>query len=166
MSKLQNILRKIYPESSRTELASILSSCKGKVVFTNGCFDILHRGHIDYLGKAADLGEILVIGLNTDASVSRLKGSHRPINDEVARAQIMASLAFVDHVIYFSEETPYDLIKTLKPDILVKGSDYEIKDIVGADIVLANGGHVETLDFLPGYSTTAIESRILEAGKK
>lgn len=160
MSKLKQVLHKIHPEESREALAAKLARQKGTVVFTNGCFDILHRGHIDYLGKASDLGDILVIGLNTDDSVRRLKGEGRPINDETARSHVLAALAFVDHVIFFSEDTPYDLIRALQPDILVKGSDYSIDDIVGADIVLAKGGRVETLDYLSGYSTTAIEQKI------
>jgi rfaE bifunctional protein nucleotidyltransferase chain/domain len=131
-----------------------------KVVFTNGCFDLLHLGHIDYLCRAADLGDVLVVALNTDASVSRLKGSHRPINNETQRSMIIASLHFVDKVILFEEDTPYELIKTVQPDILVKGSDYKPEDIVGADIVRAKGGRIMTLDFLPGYSTSLIEERI------
>ena len=130
------------------------------IVFTNGCFDLLHLGHIDYLSKAADKGDKLIIGLNTDASVSKLKGKHRPITDENSRAMILASLFFVSAIVLFDEETPYELIKLLKPDILVKGSDYQTKDIVGADLVLANGGKVETIDFLPGYSTSLIEEQI------
>ena len=131
-----------------------------KVVFTNGCFDLVHQGHIDYLSKARDLGDVLVVGLNTDASVRRLKGPRRPINDEYSRALLLASMLFVDYVVLFGEDTPYELIKTLQPDILVKGSDYKPEDIVGYDIVMAKGGRVETLDFLPGFSTTAIEQKI------
>jgi rfaE bifunctional protein nucleotidyltransferase chain/domain len=131
-----------------------------KVVFTNGCFDILHKGHVDYLAKAADLGNILVIGLNTDASVSKLKGNHRPIQDEESRLQIIASLGFVDAVILFDEPTPYELIKMVQPDILVKGSDYKPENIVGFDVVMAKGGEVKTIDFIPGYSTSGIENKI------
>lgn len=131
-----------------------------KVVFTNGCFDILHRGHVDYLAKAADLGDKLVIGVNTDASVSKLKGPQRPIQDEYSRLQILASLAFVDAVILFDEETPYELIKLVQPDVLVKGSDYKPEDIVGYDIVKAKGGNVNTIDFIPGFSTSLIEKKI------
>lgn len=131
-----------------------------KVVFTNGCFDILHRGHVDYLSKAADLGDKLIIGVNTDASVSGLKGPQRPIQDEDSRLFILAGLGFVDAVILFSEDTPYELIKTVQPDVLVKGSDYKPEDIVGYDIVTAKGGKVATIDFIDGYSTSKIESKI------
>jgi D-glycero-beta-D-manno-heptose 1-phosphate adenylyltransferase len=131
-----------------------------QVVFTNGCFDLLHRGHVDYLAKAAELGDALVIGVNTDASVSKLKGPHRPIQDEQSRMQILASLGFVDAVILFDEDTPYSLIKTVQPDVLVKGSDYKPEDIVGYDIVTAKGGSVKTIDFIPGYSTSLIEKKI------
>ena len=145
------------------QLAEILRQHpERKVVFTNGCFDLVHQGHIDYLSKARDLGDVLVVGLNTDASVRRLKGPRRPINDEYSRALLLASMLFVDYVVLFGEDTPYELIKTLQPDILVKGSDYRPEDIVGYDIVMAKGGRVETLDFLPGFSTTAIEDKILK----
>ena len=134
-----------------------------KIVFTNGCFDILHAGHIEYLAKAAAEGDVLIIGLNTDASVRKLKGSHRPINDENARALIMASLNFVSAVVLFEEETPYDLIKLVQPDILIKGSDYKPEDIAGYDILMAKGGEVKTIDLIPGYSTTAIEQKIFKS---
>ena len=133
-----------------------------KIVFTNGCFDLLHLGHIDYLSKAKDLGDILIVGINSDASVRRIKGEHRPIQDEVSRVKIMASLLFVDAVIIFDEDTPLELIKTIQPDVLVKGADYNPKDIVGYDVVTANNGTVETLEFLEGFSTSAIEKRIRE----
>lgn len=131
-----------------------------KIVFTNGCFDLLHRGHIEYLAKAADFGDVLVIGLNTDQSVSRLKGPHRPIQDEISRAHIMAALEFVDLVVYFDEETPYELIQMIQPDVLVKGADYKAEDIVGYDVVSAKGGKVTTIDFLEGYSTSGIVQKI------
>ena len=127
-----------------------------KIVFTNGCFDILHRGHIEYLAKAASLGTKLVIGLNTDASVKRLKGDSRPINDENARALLLASLVFVDKVILFDTDTPRDLIDFVQPDVLVKGGDYKPEEIVGYDIVKAKGGEIVTLDFVEGYSTTSL----------
>ncbi len=133
-----------------------------RIVFTNGCFDLIHLGHIDYLSKAADFGELLVIGLNTDASVRKLKGKHRPIKDEQSRAMILASLFFVDFVILFDEETPYELIKSIRPKVLIKGSDYNVEDIVGYDIVKEGGGKVVTLDFLDGYSTSLIENKIKE----
>jgi rfaE bifunctional protein nucleotidyltransferase chain/domain len=131
-----------------------------KIVFTNGCFDLIHLGHIDYLAKASDLGDVLIIGLNTDASTRRLKGPTRPINNEHARAMVLASLTFIDTIVLFDEDTPYNLIKTIQPDILVKGADYNPEDIVGYDIVTAKGGKVVTIDYLPGYSTSLIEKRI------
>jgi len=131
-----------------------------KVVFTNGCFDILHLGHLDYLEKSRNLGDRLVIGLNTDSSVRQLKGPNRPINEELSRARMLAALAFVDLVIAFDEETPLELIKNVKPDILIKGKDYSIENIVGAEFVLGNGGEVKTIEILEGYSTTEIINKI------
>ena len=133
-----------------------------KIVFTNGCFDILHRGHADYLAKAASLGDLLTIGLNTDKSVRKLKGNSRPINDEYSRAFILASLMFVNSVILFDEDTPLNLINFIQPDILVKGSDYKKEDIVGADIVEKKGGSIVTIDFVEGFSTTSIIEKIIE----
>lgn len=131
-----------------------------KIVFTNGCFDILHRGHVEYLTKAAALGSKLVIGLNTDVSVKRLKGESRPINDQEARAIILSSLIFTDRIIFFEEDTPLELIRYIQPDILVKGSDYKPEDIVGYDIVKGKGGEVITIDLTEGFSTTAILERV------
>lgn len=131
-----------------------------KIVFTNGCFDIVHKGHIEYLASAATLGTKLVIGLNTDISVKRLKGETRPVNDEQARALILSALIFVDQVILFNEDTPYELIKFIQPDILVKGSDYKPEDIVGYDIVKNKGGKIITIDLTPGFSTTSILKKI------
>jgi len=125
-----------------------------KVVFTNGCFDILHLGHVDYLEKARLTGDKMIVGLNTDASVSTLKGPNRPINNEYARARILAALQFVDLVVLFAEDTPLELIKSLAPDILIKGNDYSIETIVGAKEVIANGGTVKTIELVPDYSTT------------
>ncbi len=133
-----------------------------EVVFTNGCFDILHLGHVDYLEKARTFGDRLIIGLNSDDSVKRLKGEHRPVNEENARARLLASLAFVDAVVTFEEDTPLELITFLKPDVLVKGKDYEISNIVGADVVIENGGRVETIDLVDGFSTTGIIEKIKE----
>jgi D-glycero-beta-D-manno-heptose 1-phosphate adenylyltransferase len=132
----------------------------GKIVFTNGCFDILHLGHVDYLEKARALGDKLIVGLNTDSSVKKIKGPDRPVNDDYSRARIMASLEFVDAVILFEEDTPFDLISYLKPDILVKGDDYTIEKIIGSDIVLKNGGSVKTVPLVKGYSTSNIISKI------
>ncbi len=131
-----------------------------KVVFTNGCFDILHLGHVDYLEKARALGDKLVLGLNTDDSISRFKGANRPIQDENSRAHILASLQFIDLVVFFNEDTPLSLISELLPDVLVKGSDYLAENIVGADVVKRSGGVVKTIDFVPGYSTTRIVEKI------
>jgi rfaE bifunctional protein nucleotidyltransferase chain/domain len=127
-----------------------------KIVFTNGCFDILHRGHIEYLSRARDLGDVLVIGLNTDASVKRIKGDNRPVQDETSRALTLASLRFVDAIILFDEDTPFNLIDLVKPDVLVKGGDYTEETIVGADIVRASGGEVVTVPLTEGYSTSKI----------
>jgi len=131
-----------------------------KVVFTNGCFDILHLGHVDYLEKASKLGDKMVVGLNTDASVSRIKGKDRPITDQVSRARVMAALSFVDLVVYFDTETPFDLISELVPDVLVKGNDYLAENIIGADIVLKNNGEVKTVELVQGYSTSNIVQKI------
>ena len=134
-----------------------------KIVFTNGCFDIIHPGHIDYLSQARDLGNILVLGLNTDQSVRRLnKGSNRPINDERTRAYVLAGLASVDLIVFFDEETPYNLIKLLQPNVLVKGKDYEVEKIIGFDILKENGGEVITIPFLEGYSTSSLIKKIIE----
>jgi D-glycero-beta-D-manno-heptose 1-phosphate adenylyltransferase len=133
---------------------------KGKIVFTNGCFDILHLGHVDYLEKAKALGDRLIVGMNTDSSVKKIKGPNRPVNDDYSRARIMAALQFVDAVILFEEDTPFDLISYLKPDILVKGDDYTIEKIIGSDIVLKNGGSVKTVPLVKGYSTSNIISKI------
>lgn len=131
-----------------------------KVVFTNGCFDIVHLGHIDYLEKARVKGDKLIVGLNTDASVRKLKGETRPVVEEYARARMMAAFAFVDAVVFFGEDTPLCLIEQLKPDILTKGSDYSVENIVGADFVINSGGKVETLDLVEGYSTTKLIEKI------
>jgi D-glycero-beta-D-manno-heptose 1-phosphate adenylyltransferase len=134
-----------------------------KIVFTNGCFDLLHYGHIHYLAEARDLGDKLIVGLNSAASVRRLKGINRPINDELTRQHLLAALAFVDAVVVFEDDTPYDLIKIIEPDILVKGGDWQPSQIVGSDIVLAKGGEVRSLPFIEGYSTTNIEKKIRES---
>lgn len=131
-----------------------------KIVFTNGCFDIIHLGHVDYLEKARNLGTHLIVGVNTDASVQRLKGPTRPVVDQYARARVLASLQFIDTVIFFDEDTPYELIRQIEPDILVKGDDYTPDKIIGADIVLKRGGEVKTISLVKGYSTTQIVSKI------
>jgi D-glycero-beta-D-manno-heptose 1-phosphate adenylyltransferase len=149
----------------REQCAQIVEAWKRngeKVVFTNGCFDILHLGHVSYLAKARDLGNRLVVGLNTDSSVRKLKGPLRPAQDEKARASILASLFFVDAVVFFDEDTPEELISTLVPSVLVKGADYKPEDIAGADTVLSAGGQVLTIDLVSGYSTTNLIEKIAQ----
>lgn len=131
-----------------------------KVVFTNGCFDLLHVGHISYLAAAAALGNKLIIGLNSDASTKRLKGPTRPINNEYSRSIMLAAIFFIDAVMLFEEDTPLQTIKTILPDVLVKGGDYTISQIVGANEVIDNGGEVKVIDFLNGYSSTNIIEKI------
>jgi D-glycero-beta-D-manno-heptose 1-phosphate adenylyltransferase len=131
-----------------------------RLVFTNGCFDLLHPGHIDYLSRAADLGDVLVVGLNTDVSVRRLKGDDRPVNDQHARAILLAALGFVDAVVYFDEDTPLSLVSAIQPDVLVKGGDYREEEIIGSEIVKAKNGKVVAIEFLKGYSTSAIIQKI------
>lgn len=162
MKKLVFLSSKILDREQLRRACALWNFKEMKVVFTNGCFDILHLGHIEYLAKAANLGDVLVIGMNSDHSVHRIKGDSRPINDEHSRSMVLASLEFVTAVVLFDEETPYELIKIIQPDILVKGRDYKIKEIVGHDIVLAKGGKVKTIELTPGYSTTGIEQKILK----
>jgi rfaE bifunctional protein nucleotidyltransferase chain/domain len=151
--------KRISIEALKSLIAGWKSDGK-RVVFTNGVFDLLHTGHITYLSKAAELGDKLVIGLNSDASVKRIKGDDRPVNDENTRALLLASFFFVDAVVIFGEDTPLNLITTLMPDVLVKGADYAIEDIAGAKEVLANGGEVKTITFVEGYSSTAVIQKI------
>jgi rfaE bifunctional protein nucleotidyltransferase chain/domain len=131
-----------------------------KVVFTNGVFDLIHIGHISYLAKAAELGHKLVIGLNSDDSVKRLKGPTRPVNNQHSRAMLLAAFFYIDAIVIFDEDTPQKLISILLPDVLVKGADYQIENIAGAKEVLANGGEVKTITFVDGYSSTAIINKI------
>ncbi len=154
------IKSKIFSKESLKYQLSVWKFQNKKLVFTNGCFDILHLGHIDYLSKAKSFGDKLIIGLNTDISVRKIKGKNRPFTDENSRATILASLLFVDAVILFDEETPFELIKFVQPDVLIKGGDYKVEDIVGYDIVKDSGGKIETLDLLEGYSTSLIEEKI------
>jgi D-glycero-beta-D-manno-heptose 1-phosphate adenylyltransferase len=151
---------KIHTRQSVTEQVEKWQSEGKKIVFTNGCFDIVHLGHIDYLEKARNLGDKLVLGLNTDASVRRLKGQTRPVVNEYARSRMMAAFEFVDAVVLFDEPTPLELIETVKPDILVKGDDYSIETIVGADFVISNGGEVKTIALVKGYSTSLLIEKI------
>ncbi|MDR2010599.1 MAG: D-glycero-beta-D-manno-heptose 1-phosphate adenylyltransferase [Bacteroidales bacterium] len=154
METLKHIEQKILKPQELTSVVLDWKKNKNLVVFTNGCFDIIHYGHVNYLAKAKDLGHKLVIGLNSDSSVKRLKGDSRPINNEYARSMVLASLEFIDAIIIFDEDTPERLIKMIFPDILVKGGDYSFENIVGADFVMANGGLVEIIPFVDGYSTT------------
>ena len=163
MTHYETLQSKILNNESLPEKLKAWHEAGKKIVFTNGCFDLLHLGHIDYLSKAADCGDVFIIGVNSDASVRKLKGEHRPIQDENSRLRILAALSFVTAVIVFTEETPYELIKIIQPDVLVKGADYKVEQIAGHDIVLAKGGEVILIDFLPGYSTSAIEKKIREA---
>ncbi len=160
ITELQSIENKIKTRKEAQKIVKEWENKGEKIAFTNGCFDIVHRGHVDYLSRAKDLGTKLVLGLNTDASVRRLKGENRPVVDEYSRAILLAALQFIDLVVLFDEDTPYELIKDLQPDILVKGSDYKAEDIVGYDIVTAKGGSVETIDFVEGFSTTSIVEKI------
>jgi D-glycero-beta-D-manno-heptose 1-phosphate adenylyltransferase len=166
---LEIIKAKIYSLESLSPPLNVWRFKGEKIVFTNGCFDIIHRGHIDYLAKTSDLGGKLIVAINSDASVKRQgKSVSRPLQDEQTRALIMASLHFVNAVIIFDEDTPENLIKMIMPDVLVKGADYDANEtnkqskkyIAGSDLVKANGGEVKTIEFLEGFSTTAIENKI------
>ena len=160
MDYLEHIKSKIITAEQLAGKRAYWQFKEQPVVFTNGCFDILHRGHVEYLAKAASLGKVMIIGLNTDNSVKRIKGESRPVQDEYTRALILASLEFVSAVVLFDEETPYELIKAAQPDILVKGADYKPEDIVGYDIVTQRGGQVITIQFVEGFSTTSIINRL------
>ena len=160
MSHLKNINSKIYSLDTLTTQVDKWKATGNKVVFTNGCFDIIHRGHIEVLARTADLGDKLIIGLNSDQSIQKLKGEDRPIIDEQSRAILLAALSFVDAIVLFSEDTPLKLISTLLPDVLAKGGDYEIETIVGHDIVQKNGGKVKLVPFLDGFSSTTIIDKI------
>jgi rfaE bifunctional protein nucleotidyltransferase chain/domain len=147
-------------------IRSALKADNKKVVFTNGCFDIIHAGHIDYLNKAKALGDVLIIGLNTDDSVKRIKGDKRPIINEDERAEIISNLKPVDYVVFFDEDTPAKLINELVPDILIKGADWKIDEIVGGETVLANGGEVKTIKFTNDQSTSKIIELIISRYSK
>ncbi len=160
MTKYDFLKSKIISRDELNENLAYWRFKNQKIVFTNGCFDLLHLGHLDYLVKAADLGDVLIVGLNSDNSVKRLKGTNRPLLDENARAHLLAGFSFVTKVIIFDEDTPYNLIKQVKPDILVKGKDYKKEEVVGYDIVEKNGGEVITLDLVDGHSTSGIIRKI------
>ena len=164
MKTIELLKSKILKQNSINATLKEWKEARQKIVFTNGCFDIIHRGHVDYLAKAASYGNKMIIGLNSDSSVRRLKGDNRPVQDEYSRAMILAAFSFVDLVVFFDEDTPYELIKSVQPDILVKGSDYKAEDIVGYDIIKAKGGKVITIDFVEGFSTTSIIDKIKQDG--
>jgi rfaE bifunctional protein nucleotidyltransferase chain/domain len=155
---------KVLPELIR--IRQQLKTKGRRVVFTNGVFDILHRGHVEYLEKARSLGDVLMVGLNSDESVKKIKGKDRPIMLQEDRAMVLAGLSSVDFICFFEEETPENLIRQLIPDILVKGSDYKIDDIVGREIVEANGGRVVTVDLVPGQSTTSVIEKMMKLAKR
>ena len=139
-----------------------LKTQKRTIVFTNGCFDILHSGHVQYLAEAKELGDILILGLNSDSSVKRLKGNDRPINNEIERATVLSALYTVSYIVIFEDDTPYNLINHIKPDILVKGGDWKPEEIVGSDIVNSYNGEVKSLSFVEGKSTTDIINKMKE----
>jgi rfaE bifunctional protein nucleotidyltransferase chain/domain len=160
MTRLELIQLKILKWEQLPQMLAFWEFKNKKTVFTNGCFDIVHRGHMEYLSQAADLGDILIVGLNSDASVHKLKGAGRPIQGELSRAFVLASLAFINYIVIFEEETPYELIKIIQPDVLVKGSDYEPEQITGYDIVIAKSGKVVTIPLVEGYSTTNVVKKM------
>ena len=160
MTNVNKLKSKIYNLKTLQDVAEKWRKNGEKVVFSNGCFDIVHRGHIEVLAQSADLGSKLIVGINSDESVKNLKGKSRPIINEESRAILLASLSFIDAVILFNEATPFNLIKTLKPNVLAKGGDYSLSLIVGRDIVEANGGEVKLIPFITGYSSTGIINKI------
>lgn len=163
MRTLENIQNKIISRENITEVVQFLASQDKKIVFSNGCFDLVHLGHVEYLAKAADLADVFILGLNTDASVKRLKGDSRPLQDEHARAILMSSFSFIDYVVLFDEDTPLELIECVQPDVLVKGNDYKAEDVVGFDVVTKKGGTVQTIELTEGYSTSSIVDKIKNA---
>lgn len=154
MHSLNKICNKIVSLAQAHEIISEWRAQGETVVFTNGCFDIIHKGHVYYLAQARDLGTKLIVGLNTDESIRALKGENRPVKELESRALTLAAFACIDLVIPFAEETPQKLIETIVPQVLVKGSDYNVENIVGANVVLENGGSVQTIDFVQGFSST------------
>ena len=161
MSKaLERVKNKIFNKNNLLEKLEIWRDANKKIVFTNGCFDLIHLGHIEVLARSADLGDILIIGVNTDSSIKELKGNNRPIIEEDSRAQQLASLEFVDAVILFNEQTPLKLIKVIKPNIITKGGDYNSEQVVGKEIAVKNEGEVIIIPLTQGYSTTSILDKI------
>ena len=161
MSKaLESVKNKIFNKNNLLEKLEIWRDANKKIVFTNGCFDLIHLGHIEVLARSADLGDILIIGVNTDSSIKELKGNNRPIIEENSRAQQLASLEFVDAVILFNEQTPLELIKVIKPNVITKGGDYNSEQVVGNEITVKNEGEVIIIPLTQGYSTTSILDKI------
>lgn len=165
MSSIKKIEKKIQTLQHAKSTVQDWISNNETIVFTNGCFDILHLGHLDYLSKAKDLGSKLVIGVNSSSSVRKLKGPSRPINSTQSRSTLLAGFECVDLVVVFNEETPLNLIKQLKPNTLVKGGDYTFETIIGAEEVINYGGNVKIIPFLPGYSTSNIVTKIQSFSK-
>ena len=159
MVTYENIIKKIITVEEAMALFTSEFRKRNKVIFTNGCFDLLHRGHVYNLSRAREMGDILVVGLNSDASVSGLKGPGRPVNPQQARAEVLAAMAFVDFVIIFHEDKPLNLIRAVRPHILVKGGDYKVEEVVGHREVTSWGGRVEIIPLLEGYSTSSIIGR-------
>jgi len=155
--------KKIYRlDKELNSLVTALKGGGGKIVFTNGVFDIIHRGHVEYLIDAKSHGDVLIVGVNSDSSVKSIKGDSRPVNNENDRAFVLLNIKPVDYVVIFEEDTPFNLIKSIRPNVLVKGGDWKVKDIAGSDIVLSDGGQVFSLKFINNYSTTAIIKKINE----
>lgn len=163
---VNSMINKTVSQPQAQEIRRQAKAAGKKVVFTNGVFDILHRGHVEYLQKARELGDLLIIGLNSDASVQRIKGPKRPLCSQEDRAIVLSALACVDHIVLFDEDTPQKLIETLIPDTLVKGADYSVEQIVGADVVLKNGGKVLPIELTPGKSTSGLINKIVETYTK
>lgn len=160
------MLEKVKTTQELLPLLAVLRSIGKKIAFTNGCFDIIHTGHLRYLAKAKSLGDILVVAINSDSSVRTIKGEQRPINNQHDRAEVLAGLEMVDYVVIFDEPDPYRIISRLQPDVLVKGGDWKIEQIIGRDIVEARGGMVVSVPYLQGASTTGIIEKIVKTCKK
>lgn len=158
-------MKSLYTNDEMQIIRKRLKDEKKKVVFTNGCFDILHAGHVDYLTKAKACGDVLIVAINSDVSVKKIKGENRPIVPQSERAFILSALKVVDYVTLFDEETPHEIISKLIPDVLIKGADWSIENIVGRDIVEANGGEVKTIEFVNNQSTTNIINEVLKRYK-
>ncbi len=161
MTRLEALQSKVQTREQLARTMALWRFKDRKIVFTNGCFDLLHKGHVTYLAEAAEMGDMLVVGLNSDVSVKKLhKGVNRPIQDQESRAMILASLESIAAIIIFDEETPAELIKFVQPDVLVKGGDWKPEQIAGYDTVKAKGGEVKVIDYIDGFSTTSIEKKI------